>query len=116
MLHQILAKLYTLCILSALIKAFQRPFAILSLFFLLHAITPGAFFGLSLIDDDSRTVAQTSNPMAEEEEDENSDLNLKFLQPVTSTALPVLIVSFPKPDEIPISGFVEEIPTPPPLS
>lgn len=93
----------------------KQVFAILALFFLLHAITPGAFFGLSLIDDDTNAVSQGANPIAEEE-DEHSDTKLKFLPPGIGTPLPELTVTFPHPATIPLSGFIEEIPTPPPLS
>jgi hypothetical protein len=95
-------------------KGFKQTFAILSVFFLLHAITPGVFFGLSLIDGDSKAISQNTDPIAEEE-DEHSDAKVKFLAPGSGAPLPVLTVDFAKPAETPLSAFIEEIPTPPPL-
>lgn len=96
-------------------QGFKRGFAFFSLFFILHAVTPGVFFGLSFLDGDSTSITQAADPIAEEE-DENSDAKLKFLPPFIATHLPALFHSFLPTDEIPVSGFVEEIPTPPPLS
>lgn len=103
------------CILQALYSDVSRLLAAMVLFFVLHAVTPGVFFGLSMIGDDSPSAAQNQDPISEIEEDENSDLNLKFLPPQPRTHVPVIAVSFHDTDEISVPGFVEEIPTPPPL-
>lgn len=108
--------MHRLCTLPALNPALKRIFACFSLFFILHAVTPGVLFGLSLFDGDSKSITQPADPIAEEEEDENSDAKLKFLPPHIATQLPAIFNTFFLTGEMPVSGFVEEIPTPPPLS
>lgn len=75
---------------------------------------PTSVFGLSFSDTEAQASKNIADPVPEVE-DENSDINLKFLPPETSNSLSILKITFVKTDEVPPSGFVEEIPTPPPL-
>lgn len=109
-----LAKTCKLYILCALATGFQRVLAVFSLLFILYALAPGAFAELAMPDGESKTAMEKADPIPEVE-DENSDLNLKFLQPVAAHSLSILKITFHRTDEVPPSGFVEEIPTPPPL-
>ena len=59
--------------LAPVFSSFQRCFAVFSLLLFLQAVSPSAVFST----DTGVTKSQNANPLAEEE-DENSDINLKF--------------------------------------
>lgn len=92
--------------------ALKRYFAIFSLCFLLQAAVPAALFA----GDQTSASAMTQNPSPlAEEEDENSDVNLKFLvEPVFATA-PTVTFHYLNLSEPDVIAHIDDTPTPPPL-
>lgn len=92
----------------------RRTLAILSVLFLLHAITPKSFFTLGFLDSDTQTNSQNLNTLAEEEE-EHSEIEIKFVASALSALLPTRTVAILHFAEIPLAGIVPDIILPPPL-
>lgn len=96
--------------LAPVFSSFQRCFAVFSLLLFLQAVSPSAVFST----DTGVTKSQNANPLAEEE-DENSDINLKFFCEEQDFSLYVAHYSLPSGSDLMPDGHIPEIPTPPPL-
>lgn len=95
----------------------RRLIAVFSLLFVLHALLPGITYAAKVCDTETATKALLdSDAFPEEEDDENSDLNLKFLPPVAGAGIPKFSTPYPLYSDTPDYGFITEILTPPPLN
>lgn len=92
----------------------QRFFAVFSLLLFLQAVFPGAVFSADLGVKSQNS--QSTNPLAEEEEDEHSDVNLKIFCEEQDLALDIAHYSLPVGSDVIPPGYILEIPTPPPLA
>lgn len=84
-----------------------------SLLLFLQAVFPGAVFSSDLGFKSQNS--QSTNPLAEEE-DEHSDVNLKFFCEEQDFALDIAHYSLPVGSDVIPPGYILEIPTPPPLA
>lgn len=95
----------------------RRLIAVFSLVFVLHALVPGITYAAKTCDAETATKALLdSDAFPEEEDDENSDLNLKFLPPDSGAGMPKFHTLYPQYSDTPDYGFITEILTPPPLN
>lgn len=93
---------------------FQRFFAVFSLLLFLQAVFPNAVFSADTGVTKSQN-GQGASPLAEEE-DEHSDVNLKFFCEEQDFSLAMAQYSLPLGSDLMPDGHIPEIPTPPPLA
>ncbi len=85
-----------------------------SLLLFLQAVFPSAIFCAETGLTKNQSSSQNADPLAEEE-DEHSDVNLKFFCAEQDFALDIAHYSLPAGSDVIPAGHILEIPTPPPL-
>ena len=94
----------------------QRLIAIFSLVILMNAMIPRTASETSTLDSEPVTKALQDIDSFPEEDNENSDANLKFMPPESGAELLNFRVAYTKLADNFFDSFVPEVLTPPPLS